>query len=1126
MAQDVADAGEREAALDPTRSFIVQAPAGSGKTGLLIQRYLRLLATVSKPEEILAITFTRKAAAEMRRRVLQALERAREAASPASLNDRITWRLAQEALHQDAAEGWGLLHNAARLRIQTIDSLSASLGRQMPVVSGLGTTPAIVEDARGLFREAAERTLANLAAGGGDADAVAALLEHLDGDWTMLRTLLEVMLARRDQWLPRVNGFAADGQARASLEEAFRAERARVLRRLLAAMPPREEAELAALARFAAANLRHTHSAASITRLIDLPGLPSVDEADAEAWRALADLLLTADKKDIKFRAKVDKNTGFPADKGPPAQLKQRMTDLLNRLSKVAGLCEALHAVRWMPPATFTEAQWTVVGAVVAILPRAHRELQRVFAERGEIDFTGIARAALQALGSEDEPTDLLLALDVRLRHVLVDEFQDTSHAQWELFKRLTAGWEPGDGRTVFLVGDPMQSIYRFREADVALFLHAWREGMPQVPLTALALATNFRSQAGLVAWVNRHFEHILSAGDADAGAVTYSASSAHHPEAPGPAVKWEPFLGTDAALARDQEAARVVQIVREALAADAAHTIAILVRNRSNLDRIVPALGKAGIRFRAVDIEPLGGKQVIQDLLAITRALSHPADRIAWLGVLRAPWCGLALADLHALTGGQLQRDGARATVWQLMHEGERLAAISADGRARLERVRDVLARFMANRLRGSLRERVESAWLALGGPACAQGESDLDDAETFFDQLDRLEEAGELPDPSVLEEQLERLYAAPDTGDEARVQLMTIHKAKGLEFGTVIVPGMDRVPRISDYPLCLWKVRADGRMLLAPIRPAGLVDEPAYDYLRALEREAARHELERLLYVAVTRAGSRLHLMGYARLEVKNATETIRRPPSTTLLGKAWEAASADFNAAIPLFRDRIGEKAAQPAIQTKLRRLDAGRLAVSVPQPAFRMPDAPVEAQRGIEFSWVGETARHVGTIAHGWLQRIATEGLDRWDAARVEGLRARVSAELSRRGVPPGELDRAARRVVDALVRALGDTRGRWVLGNHADARSEYRIRVAGPEGIRLLVIDRIFTEGGRRWIVDYKTSAHQGSDLEGFLDTEQARYAAQMAKYVPALAGMPGSMGLYFPAIGGWREWEA
>ena len=113
---------------------------------------------------------------------------------------------------------------------------------------------------------------------------------------------------------------------------------------------------------------------------------------------------------------------------------------------------------------------------------------------------------ALRALGTPDEPTDLLLSLDVRVHHLLVDEFQDTSNSQWELLERLTAGWEAGDGRTVFVVGDPMQSIYRFRDAQVGLFLHARRAGLPGVKLEPLTLSTNFRSQAKIVEWVNQVF--------------------------------------------------------------------------------------------------------------------------------------------------------------------------------------------------------------------------------------------------------------------------------------------------------------------------------------------------------------------------------------------------------------------------------------------------------------------------------------------------------------------------------------------------------------------------------------------------------------------------------------------
>src|SRR5919204_533400 len=118
------------------------------------------------------------------------------------------------------------------------------------------------------------------------------------------------------------------------------------------------------------------------------------------------------------------------------------------------------------------------LAAILELLPLAAAPLKLVFAERGETDFTEVAQGAVRALGTADSPTDLLLALDTKIRHILVDEFQDTSYSQWELLERLTGGWEQGDGRTLFLVGDPMQSIYRFREAKVALFLQAWEEGL------------------------------------------------------------------------------------------------------------------------------------------------------------------------------------------------------------------------------------------------------------------------------------------------------------------------------------------------------------------------------------------------------------------------------------------------------------------------------------------------------------------------------------------------------------------------------------------------------------------------------------------------------------------------
>src|SRR5205814_10306571 len=196
--------------------------------------------------------------------------------------------------------------------------------------------------------------------------------------------------------------------------------------------------------------------------------------------------------------------------------------------------------------------------------------------------------------------------------------------------------------------------------------------------------------------------------------------------------------------------------------------------------------------------------------------------DRIAWLAVLRAPWCGLTLSDLLALSVGSPDKGGSEFTsvgslVFDLLND---VVHLTPDGQARVAHLRSVLVPLWHDRLRGSLRERVERAWLPLGGPACVESETDLEDAEIYLDELERLEEAGEV-DLAALEDKIDRrLYAQPDVkAAKDAVEIVTIHRAKGLEFDTVIVPGLDRLPRSGPKPLLVWKSLADARLLLAPI-------------------------------------------------------------------------------------------------------------------------------------------------------------------------------------------------------------------------------------------------------------------------------------------------------------------
>jgi ATP-dependent exoDNAse (exonuclease V) beta subunit len=695
--------------------------------------------------------------------------------------------------------------------------------------------------------------------------------------------------------------------------------------------------------------------------------------------------------------------------------------------------------------------------------------------------------------------------------------------------ERLTAGWEAGDGRTLFVVGDPMQSIYRFREAEVGQFLKAWQEGLGTVALEPLVLEANFRSRPGVVDWVNASFPAVLGMrADPGSGAVPYTESLAMREAAAGQAVVVHPFFDAD----REGEARRVVAIIEEAHKENPEARVAILVRNRGHLKAIVPALKAAGRKFKAIDIDPLGSRPVVQDLLALTGALEHPADRRAWLAVLRAPWCGLTLADLDALAGIDAQgAPGAGRqlpTMVEALCDEKLLARLSGEGRSRAERTRDVLREALRSRLRMPLRERVECAWLALGGPACVVEATDLEDAEVFLDLVSAQERAGRIEDPAAFDEALGRLYALPDRGAGDGLQVMTIHKAKGLEFDHVIVPGLDRLGGADAKPLVRWierPVAGEGReseLMIAPVAGAGADADPIFRWIEKLDRERARHEDARLLYVAATRARERLHLLASVGVNRKKEP-ALSKPPRRALLARLWPVVEAQFQAAMPMQAPPQGEGERIALPQSVARLAAAWHLPAPPPSVSWRQPPGREAFKPSVEYSWAGENARRVGTVVHRWLQRIAEEGLEGWDAKHVAALRPGYRRSLEALGLSGTDLEAAAARVGEALAGAVTDAKGRWVLGLHAEARSEYRITVRTADGLEHLAVDRTFVdEDGRRWIVDFKTGMHEGGDVEAFLDRERERHSGQLRRYAAALGG-EACLGLYFPLMKAWRD---
>ncbi len=1109
MTQTIIDQAERHAAIDPERSFIVQAPAGSGKTELLIQRYLALLAKVERPQQILAITFTRKAATEMRNRLLDALTAALQDC-PSETHKAQTWDLATRALQRDRDCRWNLLQNPSLLAIQTIDSFNSSLVRKMPWLSRFGGLPEMADDASSLYQQATERLFQRLGTEQPGSASLKQLLAHLDNSMNRLQRMLVAMLQKRDQWLRHLYDVRQADPCEfleASLAQVIEGE----LKRLVEATPEELTAELLACGRTAAANLA-LGKERPLLCLTDLEWMPHAESNHLPLWQGLADLLLASSGTLRKARG-ISASCGFPADDPQP---RQRMQKLVARLEGATEFIERLAACRKLPNAQYPQEQRRILACLIELLPLLVGELWLVFRGEGKADFAEIALMAKAALGSVDDPSDLLLKLDSRLEHILVDEFQDTSWMQFGLLEMLTAGWQGGDGRSLFLVGDPMQSIYRFREAEVGLFLNAFagRLGAQDPELEPLQLRCNFRSQQGIVDWVNHAFAEIFPGKvDANSGAVPLAPATAVHDCLTAPAVTLTAFNGRD-----DQsEGERVAGLVEKIRTENPQHSVAILVRGRKHLPTILARLRKKKLSYQAQDIEYLGRQPVALDLLALTRALLHPADRLSWLTLLRAPWCGLLLTDLCAL-GEEAQG----TTLPGILQNAGRLKTLSDDGRQRIRRIWPVLEKSMNCRGRFPLRTLLESCWLSLGGAAC-YGPQGVEDAALVFDLIENLQQGGEMPTHDLLEEGLTRLFAVPDREADGRLQVMTIHKAKGLEFDHVILPGLGRMPAGNDSPLLRWLEHPQAGLLLAPIASeGGARQDPIYRFIGRLEREKQELETTRLLYVAVTRAKLQLYLFGHAK-ENKEGELTAA---AGSLLAKLWPVIEEDFcrqplvaaeemPAGSDLSLSRLPSDWALPKIQP-----------LPIPEPhRVTQASAQQEDEPQLFFSgWEQQSRRHVGTLVHKMLEQITRQGDDSWLGIEPSQQEQMLKRQLLRFGVPAQELDPALKRIRDAVDQTLASRRGQWLLQSHPEEACE--LELSGHIDGQLLhaVIDRTFVDdSGIRWIVDYKTSTPRPAEsMTTFLQRETEHYRAQLFGYSRLMTAMePGRevrSALYFPLL--------
>jgi ATP-dependent exoDNAse (exonuclease V) beta subunit len=1147
----VSDAAERARALQPQESFLVQAPAGSGKTELLVLRYLALLPHVEEPEQVLAITFTRKATAEMRVRVLQALLSATRIEDPAANeHEREVRQLAKTALSHAETRGWQLVEQPQRLNIQTIDSLALSIAYQTPLLSRLGGQLTPTEDVLPLYALAAERTLAQLGSTSELepelSDALADILKLRDANLQDCESLIAGMLARRDQWLLLLPGIMRRDrpwlELKAKLEEPFHREHQRVVGNLQQefALSSGVVEDLLDLARIAYSNGQE--------QLIGLCDCRNTAElTDASHWECLCSLLLTNDNT---WRSSIDSRTGFPAKthRAAGSQLKA----IIGRISANESLLSELRRVRKLPPISYSEEEWRTVRSIFIVLRHAIAQLRVVFAEQDVIDFAEAGIAAHSAL----ENPSVLMRLDERVQHLLVDEFQDTSRPHFALLRAILDDWQHGDGRTCFFVGDPMQSIYLFRDAESRLFHQVREDGMEigggYLPMTALQLSTNFRSTPAIVHPLNEVFARVLGVDPEDDVQYAPSVSSQGDVDHEGDTMHlhvqtFEKDTRSPEELDRAEADAMIAVIrghmpaIEQAQREGKNYRVAVLARARPHLVEIIARLRREQIPFRGVKIDLLRDRQEILDLLSLFRALLHPADRIAWLAVLRAPWCGLTIPALHAMSGDteDLDRDRSIPALIRL-HEDR----LDPESRRRAFHVLSILEEAQAAYADGSLASSpaglalwLERTWHALGAPRFLDAES-VANCEAFFATLAQLPPScfGTLDES--LNQRLEELYAQPDptASESCGVQLMTIHAAKGLEFEVVLVPQLHRTGKIDDSPLFHWLVRrqpgaAEEELLLAPIGYKHGDKPRLYDWVGKKSLRRLRQEEKRLLYVACSRAIHELHL--FAAVERKQ-DGNLAQPRQGSLLAAGWAgleqriAEATRSTAASNLLAMPAPSALSSPAsngiVETIAAAAKRAQVLHRLPADWFADVAAEVEpahdtAMRAPEFieDTGSRLARVQGIVLHALLEQAAagTSG-DHPDWSRL------TDALLRQHGLAQADAASARSAVLQGIRNALGHDVGRWLLmlGERSQNQQSWSETswTSSREGRMLRQRpDRVFFGGASPgaagndylWIVDYKTAAlTDNADRDTFLASSREQYRSQLEAYSELFRKLP------------------
>ncbi|MBN2080488.1 MAG: UvrD-helicase domain-containing protein, partial [Spirochaetes bacterium] len=1077
------------------------------------------LGEVRDPAEILAITFTEKAAGEMRQRITGFLSGRASASDP----DGEMTALAEKALraHKDKAH---LLTSSDTLNIMTFHGFCSYIARRAPLEAGVAPDFEIIDnDAQTILIEetvqAALKGFFAYPAADGRRRAFENRLLYHNNNWNGISQEFTGIIKNRGRFVDLIGIIRGTGEGGLSDLPSILGERLRVYveGRIYALTNCFKETELGRSWSHLTAHLIDREAPMGALLPASLPGN---SWEDLPSWQTIANALTTK-------AGTVSKRFG-PAN-GFYSNFSK--TDWGEMITSMGDPCAAaLAEAKILPSPVDIGSDMDLLSDFIVTAADLIARYETACSQRRVVDFAGLEQAALRAL-TDSDPTEVQLYLDHRIQHLLVDEFQDTNRAQWELVSRLCGGWSPEDGRTVFIVGDPKQSIYSFRNAEVSLFMEA-KAGIPvpgggSIPLDTHLLTTNFRSGRNLIGWINGLFgEVVMKAPDTAADEVPFSPSEAYEGR-DGGAISLSLFTDSEREKAKDSEAAWLAGKVKEVMRTAGDDTsIAVLLFTRNRISRYLRAFKEQGIPVQVREGLGLMQRPEVMHLMKIAELLAHPHDDLAWASILRSPWSWFDMNLLH---------ETALQSPENWMEKILRTARSHPD----MEHLTKAIENASRRVGRDPLGSTVRTFWEDLDGPrrtASRYGMAGVANCMRFLEILEDAHRGTPIETLRQVKSTIGSLYEPADpASSRSPVEMMTIHRAKGLEFDVVFLPFMDWAP-LSDIPTTsppylMERVPGMGEYLVAMGKDRRSKDTPpVFTLLKTFHRNRRWGEAKRLFYVAATRAKETLYMSGIAKM---TDDDTITAGKKNIL---EWvmeyegikDVAMGDVSAGRNIPIEIEPTSPSLPADQTASEPALLEPYDLKPERPAYTMAKSPSSfAQDTLraEGKLAGDEAtfnRARGTIIHAILSA-AIRGRDLPTAAAVaRALQASGVEQTRAEETAAGILEEAEKALADPFVArltAIPDAQNEWEM---EDASAEARVR-SGK-------IDLAALDGDTWWICDFKTSRPEDAQpVEEFIAHERELYRSQLDAYREMLAHLKDipetqiRVGIYLTSLLRWEE---